>query len=120
MLQEPENALEAGMQPDDMIDQLGELLTKYETPIGLMNKLMVISEYQSLEFIVDDSGKPISRWIEAQRRLKEIIEVVAYVPFEQIGIEFLNRKDRISLTRQGRTPHQFLEAAYRDIVAVFA
>ena len=134
MLQEPEIALEAGMQPDDMIDQLGELLTKYESPIGLTNKLMMLSEYQSLEFIIDDSGsmrlntdtidpqthKPISRWIEAQRRLKEMIEVIAYVPFEQIGIEFLNRKDRISLTRQGRTPQQFTEAAYREIDAVFA
>jgi len=56
MLQEPGIALEAGMQPDDMIDQLGELLAKYEIPIGLTNKLMMISEYQSLEFIVDDSG----------------------------------------------------------------
>ena len=44
------------MQPGGMIDQLGELVTKYETPIGLIEKLMMISEYQSLEFIVDDSG----------------------------------------------------------------
>ena len=56
MLQEPEIAAEAGLQPDDMIDQLGEVLAKYEIPIGLTNKLMMISEYQSLEFIVDDSG----------------------------------------------------------------
>ena len=62
----------------------------------------------------------MSRWVEAQERLKEMIEIVAYVPFEQIGIEFLNRKDRISLTRQGRTPQQFLDAAYREIDAVFA
>ena len=134
MLQDPEITLEAGMQADEMIDQLGESLAKYEIPIGLTNKLMMISEYKSLEFIVDDSASmrlntdsidkkthiPMSRWVEAQQRLKEMIEVVAYVPFGQIGIEFLNRKDRISLTRQGRTPQQFMDAAVRDIDAVFA
>ena len=79
MLQEPEIAAESGLQTDDMIDQLGELLEKYEIPIGLTNKLMMLSEYQSLEFIVDDSGSmrlntdtidhktklPMSRWQEA-------------------------------------------------------
>ena len=134
MLQDPEIAAEVGLQPDDMIDELGSLLARYEIPIGLTNKLMMISEYQSLEFIVDDSGsmrlntdtvdpktrKPISRWIEAQRRLKEMIEVIAYVPFEQIGIEFLNRKDRISLKREGRTPEQFLVSANQQIDSVFS
>lgn len=134
MLQEPEIAAEAGLQPDDMIDALGTLLAKYEIPIGLTNKLMMLSEYESLEFIVDDSGsmqlptdsndpatkRPMSRWMEAQIRVKEMIEVIAYVPFEQIGIEFLNRKDRISLKREGRSPVQFIQAAYATVDAVFA
>jgi hypothetical protein len=55
--QEPEISLEAGLQPDDMIDQLGALLSKYEVPIGLVNKLMMLSEFASLEFIIDDSGR---------------------------------------------------------------
>jgi hypothetical protein len=33
-------------------------------------------------------------------RIKEMIEILAYVPFNQIVIEFLNRKDTIVLTRQ--------------------
>jgi hypothetical protein len=134
MIQEPEIAAEAGLQPDDMVDELGALLAKYEIPIGLTNKLMMMSEYQSLEFIIDDSGsmtlqtdsndprtrRPMTRWVEAQTRLKEMIEIVAYVPFEQIGIEFLNRKDRISLSRQGRTPKDFLAASLPAIDAVFS
>jgi hypothetical protein len=133
MLQEPEIAAEAGLNADDMIDEIGKLLAKYEVPIGLTNKLMVLSEYQSLEFIIDDSGsmtlatdsvdprtkRNYTRWVEAQMRLKEMIEVVAYVPFEQIGIEFLNRKDRITLKKDGRTPQAFLNDANSQIDAIF-
>ena len=64
--------------------------------------------------------KPMSRWAEAQVRLKAMIEIIAYVPFEQIGIEFLNRKDRISLTRNGQAPQQFMATAYGQIDAIFA
>jgi len=49
-----------------------------------------------------------------------MIEIIAYVPFEQIGIEFLNRKDRISLTRNGQAPQQFMATAYGQIDAIFA
>ena len=38
MMQEPEFAMEAGMQPDEMVDELGSILGKYEVPMGLMNK----------------------------------------------------------------------------------
>ena len=38
MMQEPEISLEAGMQPDEMVDKLGAVLGKYEVPMGLMNK----------------------------------------------------------------------------------
>uniref|UniRef100_A0A7S1UXM7 VWFA domain-containing protein n=1 Tax=Grammatophora oceanica TaxID=210454 RepID=A0A7S1UXM7_9STRA len=134
MMQEPEISLEAGMQPDEMVDKLGAILNKYEVPMGLMNKLMMLSEYQSLEFIIDDSGSMVcqsdtinpttkkmnTRWEEAQQRLKEMVEILAYVPFQQIGIEFLNRKDRVSLMRQdGQTPESFLQMAFSQIDAVF-
>lgn len=134
MMQEPEISLEAGMQPDEMVDQLGSVLEKYEVPMGLMNKLMMLSEYASLEFIIDDSGSmqmnsdtinPITRkhntrWEEAHQRLKEMIEILAYVPFNQIGIEFLNRKDRVTLKRNGMTPDVFLQGAVEQIDAQFA
>merc|ERR1712176_1362759 len=115
--------------PDEMVDALGAILGKYEVPMGLMNKLMMLSEYASLEFIIDDSGSmqmssdtvnPLTRrnntrWEEAHQRLKEMIEILAYVPFNQIGIEFLNRKDRVTLKRNGRSPRDFLADSYRLI-----
>jgi len=134
MMQEPEISLAAGMQPDEMVDELGAILGKYEVPLGLMNKLMMLSEFQSLEFIIDDSGsmmclsdtvnpvtkQPNTRWQEAHQRLKEMIEILAFVPFQQIGIEFLNRKDRITLKRNGMTPRAFLAEAYRQVDAAFS
>eukprot|EP00957_Ditylum_brightwellii_P046698 3543846-Ditylum_brightwellii.AAC.1 len=117
IIQEPDISFEAGMSPDTMVDALGDLLNKYEVPIGLMNKLICFSEFQVLEFLIDDSGsmnvgQPISRWQEAQSRLKEMIEVLAYVPFNQIEIIFLNRSDRVSLQRQGRDPKSLMADAY--------
>jgi hypothetical protein len=134
MMQEPEIYLAAGMTADTMVDGLGSIMNKYEVPMGLMNKLMMLSEFQSLEFIIDDSGsmtlvsdtvnpatgRPNTRWQEAQERLKEMIEVLAYVPFNQIDIIFLNRHDQVTLTRNGRDPRTFLADAYRQIDQVFA
>ena len=134
MMQEPEISVEAGMQPDTMVDELGSILNKYEVPIGLMNKLMMLSEFDALEFMVDDSGsmslltdsvdkatgRVQTRWHEAQSRLKEMIEILAYVPFTQIVIVFLNRPDTITLLRQGRDPQTFLADAYRQIDQAFA
>ena len=81
MMQEPEIAVQAGMTGDDMVDQLGTVLNKYEVPIGLMNKLMMLSEFDVLEFLIDDSGsmtlnsdttdpitgKPQTRWQECHK-----------------------------------------------------
>ena len=93
----------------------------------------MLSEYASLEFIIDDSGsmslnsdtinpitkQPNTRWEEAHERLKEMVEIVAFVPFNQIGIEFLNRKDRVVLTRNGLPPREFLKVAYAKIDVAF-
>merc|ERR1712224_185134 len=61
-----------------------------------------------------------TRWEDAQQRLKEMVEILAYVPFQQIGIEFLNRKDRVTLKRNGMSPTAFLEGAVQQIDAQFA
>ena len=107
-------------------------MNKYEVPIGLMNKLMMLSEYEVLEFMIDDSGsmtlntdsvdrqgRPMTRWTEAQSRLKEMIEVLVHVPFNQIVIVFLNRTDVISFQRNGRDPKTVMADAYQQIDRVF-
>ena len=45
MMQEPEISLEAGMEPDVMVDAIGSVLAKYEVPMGLMNK---VNTYKTL------------------------------------------------------------------------
>lgn len=132
MMQEPEICLSAGMTADTMQDKLGAILNKYEVPIGLMNKLMLLSEFQYLEFIIDDSGsmrmmtdsldaykRPQSRWQEAQSRLKEMMEIVAHVPFNRIEVCFLNRTDRVVISRDGRDPATLLSFMYQQIDAAF-
>ena len=39
MMQEPEFCIDAGMNPDTMVDEIGAVLSKYEVPMGLMNKV---------------------------------------------------------------------------------
>ncbi|KAL3936074.1 MAG: hypothetical protein SGBAC_008528 [Bacillariaceae sp.] len=132
--EEPEISKSAGMTPDTMLDELGAVLSKYEIPMGLMNKLMMLSEFEILEFMMDDSGSMalynsdlqgnkqglLSRWHEAQERLKELLEILAYVPFQQITIEFLNRSTTLSLERNDRDPKAFLADAIAQIDAEFA
>jgi hypothetical protein len=134
MMQEPEICLEAGMTPDTMVDELGSIMNKYEVPMGLMNKLMMLSEFELLEFMIDDSGSmtlisdtvnpvtgaPNTRWQEAQIRLKEMIEILAFVPCPQIDIIFLNRRTQVSLLKNGKAPKMFLAEAYREIDRLFA
>lgn len=38
-----------------ILDKLGEIFAKYETPLGMINKLMMLTNYK-LDFIIDDSG----------------------------------------------------------------
>lgn len=121
------------MAADEMVDELGRVLAKYEVPMGLMNKLLMLTEYESLDFIIDDSGsmqmtsdtfdpitkRPFTRWQEAQSRLKELVEILAYLPFRQIKVEFLNRPTKVILTRNGRDPKAFLSDAHRQIDGAF-
>ena len=39
MMQDSEFCADAGMNPDMMLDELGSILSKYEVPMGLMNKV---------------------------------------------------------------------------------
>jgi hypothetical protein len=133
MMQDPEICMQAGMTPDNMVDELGAVLNKYEVPMGLMNKLMMLSEFDYLEFMIDDSGsmtlptdsidpqtgRPQTRWMEAKRRVMEMIEVLAYLPFKQIDICFLNRPDRLNFIRNGRDPQNLLALCNWCIEGVF-
>lgn len=47
-IQEPGVSMEAGMKPDEMVDELGTVMAKYEVPMGLMSKRKFILETQRL------------------------------------------------------------------------
>lgn len=59
MLRENDICVAAGMTPDTMLNRLQTMFDKYEVPIGLINKLLVLSEFESLEFLIDDSGSMV-------------------------------------------------------------
>jgi len=49
MMQEPEFCVDAGMNPDTMVDEIGAVLSKYEVPMGLMNKVSHVHECNFIE-----------------------------------------------------------------------
>merc|ERR1711862_1054937 len=69
---------------------------------------------------VDATGRPQTRWKEAHSRLKEMMEVIAYTPFNEIRICFLNRPTILTMKRNGRTPPVFFADATREIDGAFA
>jgi len=116
-----------------MVEELGNVFAKHEIPIGLMNKLMMLSEFEKLEFIIDDSGSMMStsdtkdkfghrqiRWDEARGRLKELVEILAYVPTNDISMIFLKRSNQVNLRRNdAENPSQFINRACADIDRAF-
>lgn len=49
-----------------------------------------------------------------------MLEIVGYVSFNELHVCFLNRKDRIVLKREGRSPEAFIGESYRQIDGAFA
>lgn len=127
-----------------LLDKLTNIFAKYEVPIGLINKLLALESYR-LNYIIDDSGSmsmttdalasqatpyilqrrggntttPMTRWEEAEDRLHIMIDLLAYIPTNNISISFLNRSNKISLDHKGKTPEQFADDAHKQVMAVF-
>lgn len=108
------------------IDQLSTVLVRYEVPAGMLSKLLMLSEFELAEIIVDDSGSMnaqtdargpqgqiLTRWKEAKQRIEEMMEVIAYIPVAPVFyIRFLNRTQVLELQRNaGEPPQAFVERA---------
>jgi hypothetical protein len=119
MLQDDDIAASLGGNPQNVMDQLNQVFAKYEVPMGLVNKLMGVSDFQYMEFIVDDSGsmnsatdsvlpngQPMTRWQEVHKRLITMFEVLSIVPIPPAYIRFLNRQDVIEIRRGDGEPSQ--------------
>lgn len=132
-----------------LLDGLTKIFERHEVPIGLINKLLILSEY-SLNFIIDDSGsmntesdalisqaspqlkeardptgiraannKKLTRWEEAEDRIHIIFDMLAYIPTHKISISFLNRTEQLILSHHGKTPEQFSQHAHLEINKLF-
>jgi len=133
MMQEPDMAAKVGLHTDELVDGLGAIFQRNEIPMGLMNKLIMLSEFDKLEFLVDDSGsmqcdsdtkdtngRTQSRWSEAQGRIQSMVEVLAYVPIQKLEVRFLNRPTTISLSRNPQErPEQFIQNSMQKINDAF-
>lgn len=129
-----------------LLDGLTSVFAQYEVPIGLVNKLLPLSQYK-LNFIMDDSTSMrqksdapfnesssyikarrsrkgdtqsiLTRWEEAEDRLHIMIDMLAYIPTAEIKIQFLNRSDTLVLNHAGKTPEQFAHEAHMQIDRAF-
>lgn len=128
-----------------MLDGLSRLFSQYEIPIGLMYKMMALSNYH-LDFIIDDSGsmqgdsdvklkeatpylqsrfgdsrrKPMTRWQEAEDRLHILIDLLQYIPVKSIMIHFMNNRQVINLVQIGKNPNQFAAEAHKIVADAFS
>lgn len=128
----------------DLLEGLTTLFAKYEIPVGLINKLFALTEYDRLNFIIDDSGSmsgvsdtllklatpfvlnkarssaiKMTRWQEAEDRLHIMMDILSFLPIRNITISFLNRSDKLQLTHSGKTPEQFMDEAHKSIDGLF-
>lgn len=109
-----------------ILDGLTAFFARYEVPIGLINKLHALTEFR-LNFIIDDSGsmnsvsdekhgdKYITRWDEVKDRIHVLIDMLAYIPFEQLEMRFLNKKTVLKFSHKGRTPEAFAADVHKEI-----
>ncbi|MDX1900715.1 MAG: hypothetical protein SFW66_01765 [Gammaproteobacteria bacterium] len=140
--------VQGNLDGGELLDGLSNIFAKYEVPIGLVNKLLALSEYE-LNFIVDDSssmgcgsdaprdgasvqmkqklgannsffGNSLTRWEEAEDRLHVMIDMLAYIPIDKLTISFLNRNDKLVLNHAGKTPQQYADEAHRAISQAFS
>ena len=131
---EPEIYLGGYAGEGDSLDELNNVMAKYEVPAGLLAKLLQVKEFQLMEIIVDDSGSmnaatdaldpvtgsSMSRWWEAKWRISQMIELLAYVPSPPIKIYFLNRTDIISIEKNsGELPSDYIKRAESILLTAF-
>jgi hypothetical protein len=93
---------------------------------------MRLSDFDLLNFIIDDSGsmdlnsdvkdsdgRRMTRWEEAISRMRSLIEIIAYVPIKKIRIQFLNDRRTIEHVRRGseigETPGQFIKHMFHQL-----
>jgi len=90
-------------------DDLVNMMSEYEIPIGILSSIIKLSEY-SIYFIIDDSGsmstptdlfkngKRMTRFEEVHETLNILLKILSNVNVE-IHISFLNNKNKLFLEK---------------------
>ena len=109
-----------------LLTQLSQVFAKYEVPMGLVSKLLVVSKFDAMEFIIDDSGSmalqtdmldpvsngPMTRWDEVKARFKMMLEVLCFLNVPPIHVHFLNSSSVLEIQKQAaEAPSAFLGRA---------
>jgi hypothetical protein len=129
-----------------LLDDITKVFAKYEVPIGLINKLLALTDSE-LYFILDDSGSmmgtsdvlvkdcsiwmrskvaakngtyPMTRWEECEDRLHILAEILPYVPTKVIYFTFLNNQATFSFTRSAnQSPAEYEKSFHEKINQMF-
>ena len=134
MMQDEDIAAQVGLDPSQTMASLSRIFAKYEVPMGLVNKLLGLSDFEYMELLVDDSGSMnqntdskdargnwMTRWQEVHMRLVQMFEILAYVPFPPAYVRFLNRADVCEIKRgPGEPPLALLQRVNGLLLRLFA
>jgi hypothetical protein len=129
---EPEIFIE-GSSDHHGLEELNQVLAKYEVPGGMLSKLLGLQGFHRAEIIVDDSGsmqlatdakgpngEELTRWWEAKYRIAQMIELMAYVISPPITVRFLNRPDILEIQRQDdEVPSEYIARVETLLVQAF-
>lgn len=66
-----------------------------------------------------DKRSYMTRFEEAEDRLHIMIDLLKFIPTNDITIRFLNRNETVKLDHHGKTPEQFAEDAHKRIRSAF-
>lgn len=116
-----------GAHTEHIADGIAAVFERYQTPIGLLPKLLKLEPMHALEFIVDDSWSMSSacgrgtRWTEVHYRFIEMFDFLAFVPTPPIFLTFLNRSTVLRIDRTaGMSPTAFVQHVRTLIDTEFA
>ncbi|KNC80875.1 hypothetical protein SARC_06774 [Sphaeroforma arctica JP610] len=134
-MREPDYALEIGGDPQaGLNDLISANFAKYELSLATLSKVMRLTVYDQLEFIIDDSGSmgawsdtidPVTtqkhtRWTEAKHRIKQKLDILSLFACPPIHFRFMNNtRNNFNVTRAGKSPEQFKREAFSLVEGAF-
>ena len=131
-----ETASELGIAPDRVQAELGRVFAKYEIPFGLLQKLQCLGNFDRIEMLIDDGflmggkfiggapvdrGQALSPWEMVLQRLKQFVELTAYVRTPAMHLHFTNRPEQpVNLRRtQGEAPDAYVKRVFERLDDIF-